>query len=204
MPPPQEPVFISLAAGLQQEPIHGAPPRVPRYVPTAPRQGEQTAVREAARLLVAAERPVIVADRAARTANGMKLLVELAELLQAPVVDQAGRMNFPTTHHLNHTQRAGAVVGQADVLIGLELTDFWNTVNAYIDNGENLREPRIKSGANLISIGAGDFYLKSNYQDFQRLQAVDVSIAGDAARTLPPLIEAVRPALSSERQDPLA
>src|SRR5436305_6903067 len=201
MTPPQEPVFISLDAGLQQEPIHGAAPRVPRYVPTAPPQGEQNAVREAARLLVRAERPVIVADRAARTPSGMKLLVELAELLQTPVVDQAGRMNFPTTHHLNHSSRAAAVVGQADVLIGLELTDFWNTVNAYIDNGENLREPRIKSGATLISIGAGDFYLKSNYQDFQRFQPVDVSIAGDAEATLPALIEAVRAALPAERKD---
>src|SRR2546429_9754659 len=113
-------------------------------------------------------------------------------------------MNFPTTHHLNHTARATAVVGQADVLIGLELTDFWNTVNAYIDNGENLREPRIKSGTTLISIGAGDFYLKSNYQDFQRFQPVDVSIAGDAEATLPALIEAVRAALPAERKDALA
>src|SRR4051794_573647 len=113
--PPQEPVFLSLDAGLQQEPIHGETPRVPRYAPTAPPQGEQNAVREAARRLVKAERPVIVADRAARTPNGIRLLVELAELLQTPVVDQAGRMNFPTTHHLNHTGRAGAVVGQADV-----------------------------------------------------------------------------------------
>ncbi len=38
-----------------------------------------------ARMLVAAENPVIVAGRAARTPNGLKLLVELAELLQAPV-----------------------------------------------------------------------------------------------------------------------
>ena len=113
-------------------------------------------------------------------------------------------MNFPTTHYLNHSGRAGAVVGQADVLIGLELTDFWNTVNAYIDNGENLRESRVKSGATLISIGAGDYYIKSNYQDFQRYQAVDVPIAGDAEATLPSLIEAVRLALASDRKDAFA
>jgi len=204
MTPPQEPVFLSLDAALQQELIHGETPRVPRYVPTAPPQGEVNAVREAAGLLARAERPVIVVDRAARTAHGVRLLVELAEALNAPVIDQAGRMNFPTTHYLNHSGRAGAVVGQADVLIGLELTDFWNTVNAYVDNGENLRESRVKSGATLISIGAGDFYLKSNYQDFQRFQPVDVSIAGDAEATLPTLIEAVRSALPVERKDALA
>src|SRR5207244_4288251 len=194
MTPPYGPVMVSLDAGLQQEPMKehgGEKPYIPRYVQTAPPQGDSGAVREAARLLANAERPVIVADRAARTPNGIKLLVELAEALNAPVIDQAGRLNFPTTHHLNQTARAGAVVGQADVLIGLELTDFWNTVNAYIDNGENLREPRTKAGAKLISIGAGDYYIKSNYQDFQRFQPVDVSIAGDAEATLPALSEAV-------------
>src|SRR5258705_7376995 len=100
MTPPHEPVFLSLDADLQQELIHGETPRVPRYVPTAPPQGEVNAVREAAGLLARAERPVIVVDRAARTAHGVRLLVELAEALNAPVIDQAGRMNFPTTHYL--------------------------------------------------------------------------------------------------------
>jgi thiamine pyrophosphate-dependent acetolactate synthase large subunit-like protein len=201
MTPPHEPVFLSLDVGLQEEAVHEPGGlRIPRYVPTAPPQGDSGAVREAARLLANAERPVIVADRAARTPNGIKLMVELAEALNAPVIDQAGRLNFPTTHHLNQTARAPAVVGQADVLIGLELTDFWNTVNAYIDNGENLREPRIKVDAKLISIGAGDYYLKSNYQDFQRFQPVDVSIAGDAEATLPALIEAVKSAVPAGRK----
>ena len=35
----------------------------------------------------------------------MTLLVELAETLQAPVIDQGGRMNFPTRHPLNQTER---------------------------------------------------------------------------------------------------
>ena len=41
------------------------------------------------------ERPVIVVDRAARTPNGIKLLVELAEVLQAPVVDQGAPHELP-------------------------------------------------------------------------------------------------------------
>src|SRR6516162_2332170 len=70
MTPPHGPVMIALDAGLQQEPIHQNGERlvIPRYVPTAPPQGESGAVREAARLLAGAARPVIVVDRAARTA----------------------------------------------------------------------------------------------------------------------------------------
>ena len=78
---------------------------------------------ETARLLVAAENPVLIADRAARTEAGMKSLVELAETLQAPVIDRAGRMNFPSRHPLNHTDRSRALVANADVIVGLEVAD---------------------------------------------------------------------------------
>src|SRR5262252_3622773 len=135
MTPPFGPVMISLDAGLQQEPMksHGdEKPYIPRYVPTAPPQGDTGAVKEAAKLLAGAQNPVIVADRAARTPAGVKHLVELDELLQARVVDQGGRMNFPRTHYLNAPPN---VVSNADVIIGLELSDFWATVNSYTDNG---------------------------------------------------------------------
>ena len=45
---------------------------IPKYVATAPPQGDTAAVKEAARLLAGAERPVIVVDRAARTAAGTR------------------------------------------------------------------------------------------------------------------------------------
>jgi acetolactate synthase I/II/III large subunit len=197
MTPPYGPVAISLDAGLQQEPIHnGEKLYIPRYVATSPPAGDSGAVREAARLLANAQNPVIVVDRAARTPNGIKLLVELAEALQAPVVDQGGRMNFPKTHHLS---RPASVIGQADVVIGLELSDYWATVNAWIDNGEQhghgIQESRIKNGTKLISISAVELNTKANYQDFQRFQVTDVGMAADAEATLPALIDAVRSAV---------
>jgi acetolactate synthase-1/2/3 large subunit len=197
MTPPYGPVMISLDAGLQQEPMksHGdEKPTIPRYVPTAPPQGDTGAVKEAAKLLAGAQNPVIVADRCARTASGAKLLVELAELLQARVIDQGGRMNFPRTHYLSAPPN---VVSNADVIIGLELSDFWATVNSYTDNGVNgigSNSTRIKSGTKLISISSVELNTKSNYQDFQRFQVIDVPMAGDAEATLPALIEAVKQA----------
>jgi thiamine pyrophosphate-dependent acetolactate synthase large subunit-like protein len=203
MTPPYGPVMMSLDAGLQQEPIndHGQELYIPRYVPSAPPAGDPNAVREAARLLASAERPVIVVDRAARTENGIRLLVQLAEALQAPVVDQGGRMNFPQTHYLNRS--VPSVIAQADVIIGMELSDFWGTVNAYIDNGEHgvgINESRIKPGTKLISISSVDLITKSNYQDFQRFQTVDVQIPGDAEATLPMLISEVKSAIPADRR----
>ncbi|HSV23145.1 MAG TPA: thiamine pyrophosphate-binding protein, partial [Xanthobacteraceae bacterium] len=122
MTPPHEPVMIALDLGLQQEPVKAHEREtlyIPKYVPTAPPQADTGAVREAARLLANAERPVIVADRAARTPAGTRLLVQLAEALQAPVIDQGGRMNMPNTHYLNQTARNAALINNADVIIGL-------------------------------------------------------------------------------------
>jgi len=204
MTPPHEPVMIALDCGLQEETVHDRSKLViPRYVATAPPQGDMNAVREAARLLAGAERPVIIADKYARTADGVTLLVQLAEALQAPVIDQKGRMNFPNTHHLFQNSRGQALLKDADVILGLELSDYWGTVNGYVDNGENdgagLQESHIKPNAKLISISSIVLNTKSNYQDFQRFQVVDVEMAGDAQATLPALIEAVKQALPANR-----
>jgi acetolactate synthase-1/2/3 large subunit len=206
MTPPHEPVMIALDLGLQQEPMRAHEQEtiyIPKYVPTAPPQADSGAVREAARLLANAERPVIVADRAARTANGTRLLVQLAEALQAPVIDQGGRMNMPNTHYLNQTARTAALINNADVIIGLELSDYWATVNAFVDNGHDaigVNENKVKPGTKLIGITSTPLVTKSNYQDFQRFQSLDVEMLGDAEATLPALIEAVKSAISGDRK----
>ena len=200
--PPYGPVMMSLDAGLQQEPIreNNAKLYIPRFVSSSPPQGDSGAVKEAARLLASAERPVIVVDRAARTPTGIKLLVELAETLQAPVVDLGGRMNFPKTHYLSLPTN---IIGQADVIIGMELSDFWGVVNSYIDNGDDgvgVNEPKIKPNTKLVSINSVELNTKANYQDFQRFLSVDVSMPADAEATLPALVEAVKSAIPDERR----
>src|SRR5262249_33078493 len=156
------------------------------------------------KLLVAAENPVIVADKMARTEEGVKSLVQLAELLQVPVVDQLGRMNMPNTHYLNHTASAQNLIRNADLIVGLESRDFCNTVNQWIDTGEEhghgLRESRIKPGTKLIAISSVELNTKANFQDFQRFQVTDIGMAADAEASLPFLIEAVRAAIPSDRK----
>src|SRR5262249_17567815 len=201
MTPPMDPVLIVADSELQERPLADKDKlRVQRVTRTSPPQGDSGAVTEAARLLVAAQTPVILADRAARTAAGMKSLVELAEALQAPVVDQGGRMNFPSRHPLNQSSRSRALIAEADVVLGLELTDFWGSVNAYRDQLERSSRPITKAGARLISITAGDLYTKSNYQDFERYPEIDIAMAADAEATLPALIEAVKRLTTTARR----
>jgi len=193
MTPPMEPVLLVADSELQERPLADKSKlSVQRVTRTAPPQGDSGAVAETARLLVAAQTPVLIADRAARTAAGMKSLIELAETLQAPVIDQGGRTNFPSRHPLNQSGRARALIADADVIVGLELTDFWGAVNAYRDQLERTSRRITKAGAKLISITAGDLYMRSNYQDFERYPEVDIAVAADAEATLPALVEAVK------------
>ena len=194
MTPPMEPVAISLDGHLQEHAIEkGQKLVIPKLTIPAPPSGEPGAVKELAQMLVSAEYPILVVDRAARTEKGMKLLVELAETLGCGVVDLYGRQNFPNRHHL---ATGPAAVGRADVIVGLEVGDFWGTVNQFMDNPEQVQKPRTKAGAKLATITAMDLYIRSNYQDFQRFQPVDIAIAADAEATLPTLIEAVKTAMT--------
>jgi thiamine pyrophosphate-dependent acetolactate synthase large subunit-like protein len=201
--PPMGPVVIVIDGGLQEDPVAPAENRglrVPRLTVTTPPQGDTGAVAEAARLLVNAQNPVVIADRAARTPAGLARLIELAEALQAPVVDQGGRMNFPTMHPLNQSDNGRQLVSNADVIIGLELTDFWGTVSTVRDALHRTSRSFLKPGAKLISINSVDLGTKSNYQDFQRYPEVDVAMAADAEATLPALIDACKRLVTGDRR----
>jgi acetolactate synthase I/II/III large subunit len=207
MTPPMMPVLLVIDGGLQEDPITSeinARLRVPKLTRASAPQGDSGAVAEAARLLVAAQNPVIVADRAARTPAGLARLIELAEALQAPVINQGGRMNFPTRHPLNQSANARQLIASADVILGLELTDFWGTVNAARDSLVRTSRPITRPGTKLISITALDLNTKGNYQDFQRYPEVDIAMAADAEATLPSLIEACKRAITADRRTAFA
>ena len=199
MTPPMMPVLLVADLDLQEDPHTGAWPRIPKLTLARPPQGDSGSVAEVAKMLVDAENPVLIAGRVARTPAGMKALVDLAETLQAPVIDQNDRMNFPSRHPLNQSSSRG-LIAQADVIVGLELTDFWGTVNSFRDQLHKSSRRLTKSGAKLVSITTGDLYIKSNYQDFQRFPEVDLAIAADAEETLPALTEAVKRLLTADRK----
>jgi len=184
MTPPMEPVLLVVDHDLQLRPTP-APPKIPRLVMPSPPAGEMGAVREAARLLVAAENPRINAGRAARTPNGIALLVELAELLQAPVNGGGDRVNFPSRHPL-----AGIGTGAADVILNLEVQGAAGPAPAAAQRAAN---------AKTINISSLGLFIKSNLQDFQHMADADVDIAADPEATLPALIEEVKRQLTADR-----
>jgi thiamine pyrophosphate-dependent acetolactate synthase large subunit-like protein len=166
---------------------HAAPesPRIPKLVMTTPPAGDSAAVAAAAKMLVEAERPIILTQRSARTPKGIDLLVELAELLQSPVNSQE-RMNFPTRHPLAGNGGAGY---RPDVTLALEVADL---------QGE-MRAARAR-GAKIISVSSVTLNHKSNIQDFGHYADVDLDIGADAEATLPYLIEACKKLITADRR----
>ncbi len=132
--PPMGPVLITADGDLAEEAVHDEKKlRIPKLTMSIPPQGDSGAVTEAAKMLVAAQNPVILADRACRSQEGMKRIVEFAEALNAPVADIGGRMNFPTTHYLCRSLDKRSLVGQADVVLMLEVADPWGQFNTISD-----------------------------------------------------------------------
>ena len=182
------PVVIMADIDLQEDAIHGKTPTIPKLRPTLSLQGDTGALQEAAKLLLNAKSPVILADRATRNQEGVKALLKLAESLQAPVVDLGGRMNFPSTHHLCLSDQKRALVRDADVILMLEVYDPWGQVNGLSDPFKTVR-PEATPDVKIITIGMNDVSIRSNYQDFQRFLSVEMAIPGEAQASMPILTD---------------
>jgi thiamine pyrophosphate-dependent acetolactate synthase large subunit-like protein len=204
MTPPHGPVVVVADAVMQEESIPPADRgrlRIPRLSTTTPPAADAAAVNEVARLLVAAENPLIMTGRAARTPNGIALLVELAQLLQAPVNDGPQftlRMNFPSRHPLKNA----GVVANADFILALEVPDLFQATHAMTPINRFGMESRltIKPGTKVVTISASDLLTRNNYQDGGRYNEADLAIPGDAEATLPSLIEACRKLITPDRR----
>jgi acetolactate synthase-1/2/3 large subunit len=197
MAPPQMPVALVCDEPLQERAIPMEfDRRIPKLSQIAYPTADPATLARLAKLLVSASTPVLITGRCARTQAGLDSLVELAELLQAFVIDQHFRLNFPTRHPLNYSFRAREAVTQADVVLGLEVTDLWGVLHTFgrsIERSASL----LKAGAVIASISSLDLFTKSVYQNFQRLEEADLAVAADAEATLPFLVDAVKRELTA-------
>lgn len=196
---PGAPVMITVDMDLQEDelrPVQEAALSIPKLSLDIPPQGDDSALGQAARMLAVAERPVIFADRYAHDQRGIDLLVELAELTGAAVIDGAARVNFPVRHPLNQTGIA-SVVREADFILALEPVDLWGFTHAMEDSPGKPWHPILAPGCKVVSIGTGDLLMKANYQDFQRYSSADLAIVGDAQASMPVLMAAARAAIGT-------
>jgi len=181
--PPTGPVFLALPGDIMKAEAELdllAPTRV-----AARLRGDPAAVDQAAALLAQAERPLIIAGDAVAHARAHAELVELAELLGAPVYAELvpSTASFPASHPLFRgamTRMQGPIrkiLDQYDVLfsVGGDLL----TLSLPSDI-----EP-MPAGLTLIHLDNDPWELGKNYPP-------KVAILGDPKTTLPDIAAAVR------------
>ena len=93
--------------------------------PATKMQADPTALEQAADLLIAAENPLIVTKYLGRNVEAVPMLVELAESLSIPVVQQLSYVNFPTDHPLYVGFQATKYSKNADVLFFIDTDVPW-------------------------------------------------------------------------------
>ena len=203
--PPYGPVVLVADAALQEEPIAIADRgklRVPRLAPSTHRRPTRVRSPSSRRCSSRPRTPASSSGRPARTPKGMALLVELAELLQAPVQDAryAMRMNFPSRHPLK--MGAGVSVGDADLVLGLEHPELFMNLNAMtpVNRLGMAARPLYRPGTKIATINASELITKSNYQDIGRYVEADLALVADTEATLPALIEACRRLITPDRK----
>ena len=142
---------------------------VPEATPIAP---DAQAIEDAARLIASAEHPVIVAGGGARGAG--KVLREIAELLQAPVIaHRMGRGVLDDRHPLSVTQPAGA--------------RLWKHADAVLVVGSRFQQYRMAWGA----AGLATVRIDLDPTQMHRLGRPDVAIVADTELALEALAVAL-------------
>jgi benzoylformate decarboxylase len=181
--PPTGPVFLSLPVDVlnaEREVELGEPTRVDARLGGSPQ-----AVERAADLLAAAAHPVLVAGDAVAQGDAHAELIEVAELLGAPVYMEgvASRCVFPFTHPLHHGEvprlgpAARAIFQKHDLLFSVGGDLFTLSLPSDV-------EP-LPPGLPIIHLDVDAWEVGKNYP-------ARVAILGDPKATLPDLAEALR------------
>jgi thiamine pyrophosphate-dependent acetolactate synthase large subunit-like protein len=189
MTEPRGPVYICYDVDLQEEAIASPMvlPNVSRFQPPTPVAADPDALREAAALLCAANWPVIVADAVGRHAEALPWLTRLAELLGAPVISVGG-YNLPSNHPLNVSASRSSVLGEADVVLALDVADLAGAFGSGVGPSYDPVE-YIPPQAKVIHISIWDMLQHSWAADYERLQPVDLPIMGATRLALPALLD---------------
>lgn len=153
--------------------------RVTRRVRSAPDPAD---IASTARVLVAAERPVIYAGQGVHYAQAWEQLRELAELLEAPVTTSLqGKSAFPENHALSLGSGGRAVPGpvhlfleEADLVFGVGCSFAKTTYGVKIPAGKTIVHATLDP------------------DDLNTEVAADHPLIGDAALVLEALVAAVR------------
>jgi acetolactate synthase-1/2/3 large subunit len=188
------PVLVDIPKDvLQEQTFFVWPPelQLPGYRPTTRPHGKQ--IREAARLIATARRPVLYVGGGVIKARATTALRELAELTGAPVVTTLmARGAFPDSHpqHLGMPGMHGTVAAVA----AMQRSDLLVTLGARFDD-------RVTGQLSSFAPDAAVVHADIDPAEISKNRRADVPIVGDCAEVINELIPAVRAEFESGRPD---
>jgi acetolactate synthase I/II/III large subunit len=176
------PTMVEIPADVVSEEVSDALVDAYRPVKTTVAGANARDVEAAARVLREARRPVIHAGQGVLYAEASAELVELAELLQAPVMATLeGKSAFPEDHPLALGTGGPSVTGQtlhylreADVVLGIGCSFTRHGMAASIPAGKTI------------------IHATNDERDLNKSYVADHPLLGDARLVLGQLVEAVR------------
>ena len=198
MTEPRGPIYMCYDAWLQEQKLDHDVPMPPRGATRTPSRiaPDPASLEQAADLIAAAERPVIIAEYVGREPAGFHALVELAETGGIPVYDVDSRLNFPSRHPLNMSYTKD-VFRDADLVVCLDTRD-WERPTTELVSASRTVTSIVPSSAKWIDIGFGDLELSSWALDYQRLHHADVRILADTTLAIPGLTRLLKARLDAD------
>ncbi|MEV6927143.1 acetolactate synthase large subunit [Dactylosporangium sp. NPDC051485] len=178
------PVLVDIPKDvLQNKTTFKWPPvlELPGYHPTLHPHGKQ--IREAARLIAAAKRPVLYVGGGVIKAHASEVLLKLAELTGAPVVTTLmARGAFPDSHP-QHMGMPG-MHGTVGAVYALQKSDLLIALGARFDD-------RVTGQLSTFAPNAQVIHADIDPAEIGKNRAADVPIVGDARHVIEELISAV-------------
>lgn len=179
------PVLVDVAKDAQQgQMTFSWPPRIdlPGYRPVT--RGHNKQVREAAKLIAAATKPVLYVGGGVVKAHASAELRELAELTGAPVVTTLmARGVFPDSHP-QHVGMPG-MHGTVSAVTALQQSDLLITLGARFDD-------RVTGILKTFAPNAKVIHADIDPAEISKNRTADVPIVGSVKEIIPELTEAVR------------
>lgn len=188
MTEPKGPVYVCFDVLIQEEPLSQSIPLpdVTKFMPPSPMQADLDTLEKAAKKIVGAEFPIVLADTLGRSSRAVGELLSLAETLALPVADLGGSFNFPNTHYLDITDTNA--LSNADLVLALDVPNLHGALTK-VDSVTREARYVARDGTSIIQIGLTDLRIRGLVLDFYRLEPVELSIAGDTSIVLPKLRE---------------
>jgi thiamine pyrophosphate-dependent acetolactate synthase large subunit-like protein len=180
---PRGPAYVSLDAGVQEEPLERPVP-VPdpgRHAPAPAFAPDPAALDRAAAVLAQARRPAVVAGRIALDPAATAPLAALVELLGAAYHDDRNSSALPTGHPQNCTGDR-SVLDAADVVLAVDVVDLAALLRP---SGRGPRgeaqagRDQISAGPVVVDLSHGDLGLRSWSNAFAPPVPRDVQLLSD-------------------------